>query len=58
MGNLDEHIWMKNRNNAQYKTMSSVTADTLTGCLKVLGLCAGVKVDSRLGPALTNQGLV
>lgn len=27
-------------------------------CPKVFGSCVGVKMDSRLGPTLTNQGLV
>lgn len=40
------------------KKMSLMTADTLKVCPKVLGSCVGVKVDSRLGPTLTNQGLV
>lgn len=38
--------------------MALLTADTLIVYPEVLGPCVGVEMDSRLGPTLTNQGLV
>lgn len=39
-------------------TTALVTVNTLTVYTEVLGPCVGVKMDSRLGPTLTNQSLV
>lgn len=38
--------------------MALVTVNTLTVYIEVLGPRVGVKMDSRLGPTLTNQSLV
>lgn len=51
------NVWKYNESLPERK-MTLVTADTLTVYPEVLGLCVGVKMDSRLGATLTNQSLV